>query len=138
MSRAAITAMLVFISCGTSSVVHDEVMRVTICELTANPKRFDGAYITVLALVESDGLEHTTLIDESCPEKGVAPYVAEAVRESEDMKALQAAMFRGRSGTIDKRISASFKGVFHWYPRRIPSRVMSLESVTDLHVEPRN
>lgn len=139
MTKATVAAMLLLMNCGTSSVIGSaEAIPVTICELMAAPRNFDGRRVSVVAQIESDGIEHTTLIDESCPERGVTPYVPENSRANPDMMALQETMFRGRPGTNDKRVTASFKGVFRRYPNRMPSRRLILESVTDLHIEPRN
>jgi hypothetical protein len=135
--RAALAiALFSLAACGTARDATDaEPLNATICELSATPAKFDGRRVNVTANVDSDGIEHTSLSDSHCPGVGVAPDTPAAIRGNADMKALDAAIFKGRPGTIDKRISASFRGVFHWHPREIPMRVLTLESVNDLHVE---
>jgi hypothetical protein len=136
MRTVAALAILTFAACGTSADLDTaEPLKVTICELSRTPAKFDGRRVDVTARVESDGIEQTTLIDRNCPDTGVAPDTPVALRKNADMQALQAAIFSGRPGTLDKSITASFRGVFHWHPRQIPVRVLTLESVTELHVE---
>lgn len=137
MRTLAALAILSFAACGTSTGVDNaDPLHVTICELSASPAKFDGRRVLFTANVESDGIEHTGLTDRSCPGFGVAPDIPVAIRGHDDVKALQSAIFSGRPGTIDKSITASFQGVFHWHPGKIPVRVLTLESVTGLHVEP--
>jgi hypothetical protein len=128
MKSAAAVALLLSASCVTTTTnASYEPMHVTVCELGAHPARYDGKRVELTALVESDGIEHTTLTDDACHDTGVAPSRLSAE--------LQQAIYSGRPGTIDKRIMASFGGVFHWYPKRIPVRVLTVERVSDVHVE---
>jgi hypothetical protein len=137
MRTLAALAILSFAACGSSAGVDTtDPLNVTICELSATPAKFDGRRVNFAANVDSDGIEHTGLVDRSCPHNGVAPDIPASIRDHADIQALQHAIYSGRPGTIDKNITASFRGVFHWHPRQIPNRVLTLESVTDLQVEP--
>jgi hypothetical protein len=137
MKPIATGAFLLLAACGTSpnALTASDPLHVTVCELSAQAARFDGKLVELSAIVESDGLEHTTLTDDACRDTGVAPDTPAAIRDTPGAKALQQAIFSGRPGTIDKRISVSVRGVFHWHPKRIPSRVLTLESVTNVHVD---
>jgi hypothetical protein len=85
---------------------------VTICELNANPTTFDGKLIIFKAEFESDGIERSLLIDKSCPDKtGPLPYVPDG---SPGAKAFDDAIETGRPGTLDKTITATFTGIFHY------------------------
>jgi len=108
----------------------------TICQLVKHPQEFNKKVVRVRALVESDGIEHTVLLDESCESQGVVPWVSRENSEHSDIEKLHDAIFRrGRPGTTGKRITGVFTGTFSWHRRKIPSRVLALKSVADLHVQ---
>ncbi len=88
---------------------------VTICELNADPTSFDGKLVVFKAEFESDGIERSLLIDKSCPDKtGPLPYVPDG---SPGAKAFNDAIWIGQPGTLDKRITAKFTGIFHYIPK---------------------
>lgn len=85
---------------------------VTICELSANPTNFDGKLVIFKAGFESDGIERSLLIDKSCPDKtGPLPYVPDG---SPGAKAFDDAIWIGVPITLDRTITATFTGVFHY------------------------
>ena len=47
--------------------------RTTVCEISANPKRFYDMRVTVEGCIRTDGLEHTVLYDKKCPHTGIGP-----------------------------------------------------------------
>jgi hypothetical protein len=84
------------------------------------------------ATVESDGLEHTVLIDRACPNVAIAVVPGTAVADA-SVGALSEAVARGRPGTYDKDITGIFTGRFVWNRDRLPIRAIELISVRNLH-----
>ena len=108
----------------------------TICDLVKYPSRFSGKLVRVRALVKSDGIEHTVLVDDSCKSQGVAPSVPKENSGHPDMEQLHHAIFRvGRPGTAGKRITGIFVGTYSWHRKKVPSRVLTLRNVQHLRVE---
>jgi hypothetical protein len=108
----------------------------SVCEIVNHPKMFSKKWVRVKALVLSDGIHTTVLVDESCKSHGISMSLSEEVQRRPDVNALQAAIYqRGRPGTVGKRILASFRGRVVTHPNEIPSLILEVESVGDLQVE---
>jgi hypothetical protein len=125
-----------------------QALPVTVCEVTQSPDRFVGKRISFHARVESDGIERTVLVDDmaTCA-LGITPIQGAENRASRKASnALSKAIFQGHPGTIDKRISGQFVGVFALVNAETVGLsasfkrvgVLRLESVTDLDVAPRS
>jgi len=108
----------------------------TICDVARRPNKYDHKLVRLSAVVESDGIEHTVLIDKSCPTSGIEPSFPAGVADSPEVRELHRAVFAaGRAGTAGKRVSATFSGVFRSHKGKIPSRTLAIEKVTELQVE---
>lgn len=87
-------------------------------------------------VVLSDGIEHTVLIDESCPDHGVGLWIPDSTITNSDVaKLLNAIYGRRHAGTRGKAITERFVGTCSWDGRRSPRYVFKLERVEDLHVD---
>jgi len=127
-------------SCGaaTSTPLSDEVVNTTVCELIADPRRFNGKTVRVEAQFESDGFGNTTLLDLHCrggvkPE-GNVPILSQGGRAFAD------ALRHGCPGTIDKEITATWVGVYHYEPQNTPGtgrgpRWIDLSEIVNLEVK---
>lgn len=125
-------ALLLGVSC---SAISSKPKATNLCAIAAHPGDFDHKAVQVHAVIESDGIEHTGLIDESCSSKGMALSIPDKVANHPDVKRLIDAIFRdGQVGTIGKRITATVSGTFLSRPDGRPSRELVLESVSDLKV----
>jgi hypothetical protein len=120
-------------------------------ELVANSDRFNGKTVRVRASFITDGLEHSSLEEPKCrladaltdessadPEckYGVVPWVRDEVEHHPDIEALDAALAKGRRGTIDKQIVATFTGRFICKPACSSrgGRILEIEQVGELKV----
>src|SRR5690349_6204917 len=86
---------------------------VAFCEVVSHPVRYDHSRVAFTAYVASDGIEHTALLDASCPKRGMALVVGPSVERSAGYKKVWAGIYRmGYIGTLDKHITAHFSGTF--------------------------
>ncbi len=109
----------------------------TVCELAVHPGEFNNRLVRVRASIGSDGIEHTVLKDDTCPDNGVALSVSsEAEQKDWALRALHEAISRlGLPGTSDnKKISGIFLGKFTERTKDFPPRLFSLEKVLDLTI----
>ena len=74
-------------------------------------QRFDGKKVRFFASFQSDGLEHSALINSRCG-RGIIPFAPDEVEHHPDIEAFDHALDKGRRGTMDKRIVAMFTGQF--------------------------
>jgi hypothetical protein len=83
-------------------------------------------------------LENSALID-SKYQLGVEPRTSEAVDEHPDIKAVDAALARGKRGTSDKKIMATFIGRFKCTSSPVSRRhrILDIERIERLIVTPR-
>jgi len=120
-------------------------------ELVANSDRFNGKTVRVRASFITDGLEHSSLEEPKCrladaltdessvdPEckYGIVPWVRDEVEHHPDIEALDAALSKGRRGTIDKHIVAMFTGRFVCKPTCSAKggRILEIEQIAELQV----
>jgi hypothetical protein len=125
----------------STSQIRPEPLQVTVCEVTHSPEKFMGKRIFFHALVLSDGIERTVLIDDKATcERGISPLSM----SDKAADALSKALSQGRPGTIDKRILGTFVGVFSLVspetvglsPHFKRVCVVRVESLSNLEVTP--
>lgn len=122
---------------ANSAVTSGGVINTTVCELVADPLRFNGKIVEFGAHFESDGLENTTLSDSNC-RGGVKPEGNTPIL-SQGGRAFEEALRHGCPGTIDKEITATWVGVFHYQPQNTPGtgrvpRWIDLSDIANLEV----
>ncbi len=98
-------------------------IEVTVCKLMAIPQDFDGKLVRFKANFESDGIERSLLLDETC-QGGILPYVPSGTPGE---GAFNDAIYTGHPGTLDKTITATFTGVFHYVSNPEMCNYMSKE-----------
>ncbi|MBV9994261.1 MAG: hypothetical protein JO127_03515 [Caulobacteraceae bacterium] len=87
----------------------------SLCELVDRGGRYDRRIVAVYGVFETDGFENWSLVDPACPTAGVRPA---GVFDPAIGSALLEALRHGCLGTLDKRITATWEGVYHWAPAR--------------------
>lgn len=116
----------------------ESVVETTICDVTRAPELFASKCIQVAASFESDGHENSVLIDESCPAKGLTPWIADSAEKRRGVAAFDTAVSRqGLRGTKDTSITARFAGRFTWMPNALRPRNLEIDSVNNLIVHKR-
>jgi hypothetical protein len=138
--RTATKCVFAFLLCSFPfSCVHaqDKIIQTTVCEVTTHPEKFRNKRIRVRAEVWSDGIEHTVLVDDKTSCKlGLGITLSTQAQERDVFSPIHNAIFQGTigSGSGRKRIFAVFVGVFTAH-REIPTRVLSIESVSAVQVD---
>ncbi len=85
----------------------------SVCELTADPAKFNGKVVKFSAQFETDYVERSLLIDKSCVQLG--GLLPDVPADTPGGKALDDAMAAARpSSTLEKTITATFIGTFHY------------------------
>lgn len=127
-----------FLSCV--ALAQTSPTEADLCSLVAHPKQFQNQLVRVTAQVESAVIEGGTwLQDASCEPNGVELVVPDYIRkhpeEHPDFKALDDAIRRqGNIGTVNKKITATFTGIFTASKKR-PKRTLTLEKIENLSVQ---
>jgi hypothetical protein len=98
-----------------------------LCDIVSHPEAAEGQTVTFRAIVRSDGLEHTVLLDEACPKKGIVPSSFRAGAGDEVTSAIDAFP----PGTRGKHVDALWTGVIQREGRMIELRVTDIR---DVHV----
>jgi hypothetical protein len=101
-----------------------------LCDIVSHPGAAEGQTVTFRAMVRSDGLEHTVLLDETCPKQGIVPSSFSAGAGAEVSSAVDAFP----PGTRGKHIDALWTGVIQREGRMIELRVTDIR---DVHVSKR-
>jgi hypothetical protein len=103
-------------------------IRTTVCAIVYSPRRFDGKLVQFGAFYESDGIEHSILLDEASCKWGIAPRFPERLAGEDE---LEKALFTDYPGTRNKVIHATWTGRFHYHPKRIPRWQLQIREMKD-------
>ena len=115
-----------------NALPHEQkAVDVQLCALGRNPKRYNNQYVSVTAQYDSDGTEREGLSDAACKESGIALLIP---RDAEGVDELRRVLHGGYPGTMDKIITGTFIGVFHWDPQGHPPRVLNVHAMRDFTV----
>ena len=114
----------------------DKPVEVTVCQLVAHCKPFNGKLVQFHASVFSDGFEYTALVDSEC-KQGIVPQTSDEADKRPDVDAFNRALAEGKPGTSGKQITATFTGRFSCKPGSsspTARRVIEIEQVSGLEV----
>jgi hypothetical protein len=123
-------ALSVVLVIPTSSA--EKVTETTLCELIAQADRFDKQIVRVRADVESDLIEHTILVDQSCESKGVSLWIPHDKDDEIEVRKLRSALKdQWKSRAKKGRVVAVFTGVFVHEGKK---RFLKVSQIADLEV----
>ena len=80
--------------------------------MSSDAKSFDNQVVRFDALVDSDGIEHTRLLDKNCAKSALVVVSGSPNRET-DLRALTDVIFGEQRGTFDRDVTGTFVGRFH-------------------------
>ena len=83
------------------------------------------------AFYESDGKENRLLWEPTCKDLNVIPIIPSAAF---GMQTLKDALFKGRPGTVDKVIKATFVGTVELKRGKQEKAILHVEAIRDLSV----
>ncbi len=128
--RACVLAIVAVPAFGQVPVSSGPIAT-TLCEIVAHPEEFADKLVRFKAYFESDGMDHSILVQPGC-QRGIVPYPAADGKKRADVQRFEEAIDAGAPGTADKIVVATFTGRFVWKP---PSkRILRIEGVSDLRV----
>jgi len=133
--RCVTLVSFALMACRATAPSLQSARVVTVCKLAADPGKFAGEMITVVALVTSDGLHSTSLRDKACDGAGIALKIDPKLEARADVIAMRQAIFAGVPGTQGKKITGSFTGRFEWHRHGRPSYVLVAEEAKDLQAQ---
>jgi len=91
------------------------VVETNVCDLVKRSNHFDNANVRVRAIVMCDLIEHTMLVDNECPARGISLWIPHELDDSEGVQTqqsgLRAQWTPGRL-TTDTQMRGVFTGVF--------------------------
>lgn len=135
LARIAFSAALLLVPLmGAESTTTPEAGRsasdATVCQLVQTPKEFKGRVVRVWAIVESDLIEHTMLIDGSCGSAGIFLWIPHEADNKADFRELrQSLKDRWKPGVAKTRITATFTGTFSLEGKRRFLKAWKVENV---------
>jgi hypothetical protein len=103
----------------------------TVCEITTHPRLYQGKLVSFQAQFQSDGIEHSVLVDPWC-KHGLGPQWNGSPKGEE---AFDKALYTGYRGTLDKTITATWIGRFAWHPGQRPTWVLNVVEIRDLKLD---
>ena len=106
----------------------EKPIKTTLCAIVSNPAKFDRKLVQFGAFYESDGIEHSILVDDAKCKWGIAPHFPDKLAGEDD---LERALFMDHPGTRDKVIFATWAGVFRYHPGQIPRWVLQIHQMSD-------
>ena len=133
--RFCATISAYFLLAAPSASPQEMVNKVSLCVLANSPNIYNGKEVTVRAQYESDGVEREGLSDLKCKDTGIALMM---LRNTKGVKGLRAALHGGHPGTLDKTVTGTFTGVFHWEENGYPSGTMEVRAMRDFTVQPKS
>lgn len=140
------------LSVGLQADTARNPIETTITKLIKFSAKFDGKRVRVPASFHTDGIERSVLLEPNCaaehsppraPQcgRGVVPLDSDKSRNDPGNAELDRLLAQsGRTGTMDKHITAEFVGVFRCVPSCASPKYFGLdiESVENLRVEIRD
>jgi hypothetical protein len=106
----------------------EEPIRTNVCAIVHNPTKFNGKLVSFGAFYESDGIEHSILLDEASCRWGIAPIFPQKLPGEDE---LENALFMDYPGTRNKVIHATWMGRFRYRPNRIPRWELQIREMKD-------
>jgi hypothetical protein len=110
---------------------------VTVCDVTANPAKYDETTVVISASVSSDGMHSIAFRDSKCESKYLFLLGAASERGKKALRDLQDAIFEGHPGTDDKKVEAVVAGVIRLRPNEEPDYGFFLDELQSLRVRKR-
>ena len=106
------------------------VIEMNVCDLVKRSKHFDKANVRVRAVVMSDLIERTALVDNECPAKGISLWIPHELDDSADVRELDSELRRQwTTPPSNAEISAVFEGTFLREHRKLYLKVLRIDHI---------
>ena len=106
------------------------VVETNVCDLVKHPSHFDKANVRVKAIVMSDLIEHTMLVDNGCPGTAVSLWIPHELDDSTDVRALRSELCgQWAIPPSNAQINAVFEGTFLHEHRKLYLKVLGIHHI---------
>jgi hypothetical protein len=113
-----------------SGAAEPAVVETTVCDLVKHSTRFDKTNVRVRAIVMSDLIEHTMLVDNECPARGISLWIPHELDDSTDVRALRSELrSQWAIPPSNTQIGAVFDGIFLREHRKLYLKVLSIDHI---------
>lgn len=114
---------------ANSGSAKPAVIETTVCDLVKRSNHFDKANVRVRAIVMS-AIEHTILVDNDCPARGISLWIPHELDDSTDVRALRAQLrSQWAIPPSNTQVSAVFDGTFLREHRKLYLKVLSIDYI---------
>ena len=128
---------LLFVALASATILRAKsgatmapVIETNVCELVKRSKHFDKANVRVRAIIESDLIEHTDIVDNECPARGISLWIPHELDDSADVRALRSELRKQWAiPASNTKISAVFEGRFLREHRKLYFKVFSIDHI---------
>jgi hypothetical protein len=104
------------------------VVETNVCDLVKRSNHFNKANVRVRAVVMSDLIEHTMLVDNECPARGISLWIPHELDDSTDVRALRSELrSQWAIPPSNTQVSAVFDGTFLREHRKLYLKVVSID-----------
>jgi hypothetical protein len=103
----------------------------SICSIVLAPAKYNHDIVRIHGYVWTDGIEHTNLVDPSCPGKAVALILVPGDSGSRFRELRQALAMR-MDWRTDRTIDGIFLGEFVWSPKNRTARSIFVTEIANL------
>jgi hypothetical protein len=115
---------------GAKSGAAKPAVETTVCDLVKRSTHFDKANVRVRATVMSDLIEHTMLVDNECPARGISLWIPHELDDPIDVSALRSELrSQWAIPPSNTRVSAVFDGIFLREHRKLYLKVLSIDHI---------
>lgn len=135
-----ITLAVMFSNPCVSIVPQDSethsILDTTVCELVQRSSKFNKKVVRVHASVVTDGIEHTLILDDSCPKVGVSFSTDSSFRQRANYQELRNAILdQAASNSKIKKVTATLTGRFIRYREGRRTKVaLEVENISDIEI----
>lgn len=107
------------------------LVETTVCELVRRPNRFANASVRIRAVVMSDLIEHTVLVDNACPARGISLWIPHELDDAANVQKLRSELRRQwTEHSYETQVNAVFTGTFLHERNKRYLKVSSIERPT--------
>jgi hypothetical protein len=126
--------LVALVSVGTlgakGGAAKPAVLESTVCDLVKRSTHFDKANVRVRAIVMSDLIEHTMLVDNECPARGISLWIPHELDDSTDVRALRSELrSQWAIPPSNTQVSAGFDGTFLREHGKLYLKVLSIDHI---------
>lgn len=113
-----------------SGAAKPAVVGTTVCDLVKRSTHFEKANVRVRAIVMSDLIEYTLLVDNDCPARGISLWIPHELDDSTDVRVLRSELrSQWAVPPSNTQVSAVFDGTFLREHRKLYLKVLSIDHI---------